>query len=31
MPRQHRALSESGEEPSQARVRPADEAGGYRS
>ncbi|MFJ2090633.1 hypothetical protein ACIOEW_15405 [Streptomyces sp. NPDC087901] len=24
-------MSESGEEPSQARVRPADEAGGYRS
>ncbi|MEV7400375.1 DUF2630 family protein [Streptomyces sp. NPDC091267] len=28
--RQRRALSEFGEDPSQARVRPADEVEGYR-
>lgn len=28
--RQRRALSEYGEDPSQARVRPADEVEGYR-
>ncbi|WP_371930589.1 DUF2630 family protein [Streptomyces poriferorum] len=29
--RQRRALSEYGEDPAQARVRPADEVEGYRS
>ncbi|MFE7750082.1 DUF2630 family protein [Streptomyces sp. NPDC057428] len=29
--RQRRALSEFGEDPSQARVRPADEVEGYQS
>ncbi|MCX4846831.1 DUF2630 family protein [Streptomyces sp. NBC_00378] len=29
--RQRRALSEYGEDPSEARVRPADEVEGYRS
>jgi hypothetical protein len=29
--RQRRALSEFGEDPSKARVRPADEVEGYRS